>query len=141
MNNLAILHPVFALAAWTGLVLLLVPVVRIRAAVRGRVVADDFKLGESKSVPADVSIPNRNYMNLLEVPVLFYIVCLLIYAIAGVSSFAVFMAWTYVVLRVVHSLIHLTYNHVIHRLIAFGTSNVVLVGLWAVAGYRLFSAN
>ncbi len=102
--------------------------------------ADDFKFGESKSVPSDVSIPNRNYMNLLEVPVLFYVVCLLLYAIAGSSSVAVVLAWSYVVLRVVHSSIHLTYNNVIHRLTAFGVSNGVLVALWVVAGYRLFSS-
>lgn len=140
MNNVSILHPVFALAAWTGVVLLLVPVARIRAAIRGRVMADDFKFGESRSVPSDVSIPNRNYMNLLEVPVLFYVACLLLYAIAGSSPFAVVLAWSYVALRVVHSAIHLTYNNVIHRLIAFGASNAVLVGLWVVAGYRLFSS-
>lgn len=138
-NNFAILHPVFALAAWTGLVLLLVPTVRIRAGLRGRVAADDFKFGESNAVPSDVSIPNRNYMNLLEVPVLFYVVCLLLYAIAGSPAVAVVLAWSYVVLRVVHSLIHLTYNNVIHRLTAFGVSNAVLVALWVVAGYRLFS--
>ena len=139
-NNFAILHPVFALAAWTGLVLLLVPIVRIRAGFRGRVTVGDFKSGESKSVPLDVSIPNRNYMNLLEVPVLFYVVCLLLFAIAGSSPVAVVLAWSYVALRVVHSAIHLTYNNVIHRLTAFGISNAVLVGLWVVAGYRLFSS-
>lgn len=139
MSDTAIFIPMFVLAAWTGFVLLLVPIVRVRAALRGTVVADDFKTGESASVPPEVSIPNRNYMNLLEVPVLFYVVCLLLYAIVGDSPLAVVLAWQYAILRVIHSMIHLTYNKVTHRLIAFGLSNVVLIALWSVAGYEVFT--
>ena len=40
------------------------------------------------------------------------------------------MAWTYVGLRALHSLIHLTYNNVIHRLLTFGISNFVLAAVW-----------
>jgi hypothetical protein len=41
------------------------------------------------------------------------------------------MAWGYVLLRFVHCAIHLSYNDVYHRLIAFGLSNIVLAGMWA----------
>ena len=44
----------------------------------------------------------------------------------------VHLAWAYVALRIVHSLIHLSYNHVLHRFLAFATSNVVLLGIWAL---------
>src|ERR1700741_2796335 len=46
---------------------------RFRAVFGGRATRDDFKFGESPAVPGDVSIPNRNFMNLLELPVLFYV--------------------------------------------------------------------
>jgi hypothetical protein len=128
------LFPMFALAGWTALVLLLIPMVRIRSAVRREVVADDFRYGESAAVPSYVSLPNRNYMNLLELPMLFYVACLLLYVAAGASPLTIAVAWTYVALRVVHSAIHLSYNHVIHRLVAFATSNVVLLVLWVLAG-------
>jgi hypothetical protein len=39
-------------------------------------------------------------------------------------------AWLYVLLRVAHSLIHCTYNKVMHRLAVFLASFVLLVGLW-----------
>ena len=71
-----------------------------------------FKYGESATVPGYVCIPNRNYMNLLEVPVLFYVACLLLYVTDGTSTALVALAWAYVALRVLHSLIHLSYNHV-----------------------------
>ena len=41
--------------------------------------AGDFRYGESARVPGEVSIPNRNYMNLLELPVLFYAICVINY--------------------------------------------------------------
>ena len=140
MNNPAILYPVFALAGWTGLVLLLVPIVRVRAALQRKVVADDFKFGESPSVPSAVSIPNRNYMNLLELPVLFYVVCLLFYVTGTSTHAAVYLAWAYVALRVLHSAVHLSYNKVFHRLSLFAASNAVLVFMWVIAGVRLYSS-
>jgi hypothetical protein len=137
MNNPSILYPVFALAGWTGLVLLLIPIARFRAAARREVVAADFKVGESLSVPDAVRIPNRNYMNLLELPVLFYVVCVLFYVAVMPSPAAIGLAWAYVGLRVLHSVVHLTYNHVIHRLILFAASNGVLFTLWIAAAVRL----
>ena len=73
-------------------------------------------------------------MNLLETPMLFYVVCVILYVTAGASHLAILVAWAYVALRVVHSLIHLTYNHVLHRLAAFTLSNAALVSLWVIAG-------
>ena len=37
------------------------------------------------------------------------------------------------------SLIHLTYNHVIKRMLVFAASNVVLVALWMLAGFKMFA--
>jgi hypothetical protein len=134
-----ILYPLFALAAWTFLVLMLIPFVRVRSVRRREVGPHDFKYGESPAVPPGVSIPNRNYMNLLELPMLFYVVCLVLYVTAGGSSLPVAVAWAYVGLRIVHSLIHLTYNQVIHRLSVFALSNAALVSLWAMAAMHVAS--
>ena len=140
MRNPAILYPMFALAAWTLVVLLLIPIARVRSARRREIVVDDFKYGESPAVPPAVSIPNRNYMNLLELPMLFYVVCIVLYLIAGASRATIALAWAFVALRIVHSLIHLSYNHVVHRLAAFTASNVALVMLWMAAGFHLGAA-
>ena len=140
MRNPAILYPLFALAAWTLIVLVLIPVARVRSVRQREIRTDDFKYGESANVPGHVSLPNRNYMNLLELPMLFYVVGILLYVTGGASYVAIFVAWLYVVLRVVHSLIHLTYNHVLHRLAAFTLSNAALVVLWVLAGVHLAGA-
>ena len=131
MPHNLILLPMGALALLTFIVLLLIPFRRFRAAFAGQVNPGDFKYGESNRVPGDVSIPNRNYMNLLELPVLFYAICIINYvARPEIDSFTLFLAWLYVALRALHSLVHLTYNNVFHRLALFAASNVALLGMW-----------
>jgi len=130
MHSVDILYPMFALVLLTFSVLIQIPIRRFRAAYLGQVSAEDFRLGESANVPAVTSLPNRNYMNLLELPTLFYVLCLSLYVTNHVDSTACTLAWIYVGLRVAHSIIHITYNHVIHRLVIFAISNFLLAGCW-----------
>ena len=130
MDQADIFLPMCALVAWTFAVLLLIPFARFRAAWKGEVNAGDFRFGESARVPGPVSIPNRNLMNLLELPLLFYVVCLALYITLSVDTAAVALAWLYVGLRVAHSLVHLSYNNVFHRLGVYAASAVVLLFLW-----------
>lgn len=130
MDDKAIFQPVAALAVWTLIVLVLLPIRRFRAGAQKKVTADDFRFGESANVPGDVAIPNRAWMNLLEAPLLFYLACLIIFSLHATTQNLVMLGWAYVGLRIVHTLIHVTYNRVLHRLIAFALSNVVLVTIW-----------
>ena len=130
MSPNAILHPAIVLVFWTFVVLLLIPRRRFRAHREGKVKAKDFRYGESANVPGEVTIPNRNYMNLLELPVLFYFACVVVYVTGRADGWSVGLAWTFVALRIVHSLVHITYNNVIHRLRIFALSTVVLLALW-----------
>ncbi len=125
-----ILFPIIALATLTFAVLMLIPYRRFRAGFRGDVTGHDFKLGESERVPEWVRLPNRNLINLLELPVLFYVVCLMYFVTDTVDESTVTIAWVYLGLRVLHSAIHVTYNKVRHRLVAFALSNVALIVLW-----------
>ncbi|HEX4302157.1 MAG TPA: MAPEG family protein [Rhizomicrobium sp.] len=130
MSQTAIFAPVGVLAFWTFAVLLLIPFRRFRAGFAGKITRDDFKYGESANVPGPVTIPNRAMMNLLELPVLFYVVCLMFFVTNGADTLTIQIAWIYVACRLVQTLIHLTYNNVIHRLTAFAVGNFVLIGLW-----------
>lgn len=142
MSAHAILVPVFALAVWTFCILGCIALARVRATRARRVRTNDFRYGESAEVPADVCLPNRNYMNLLELPVLFYVVCLLLDLNRIATPLMLALAWAYVALRMTHSLIHLRTRHdVMHRFLAFALSNGVLMLLWALAGIALFGAD
>lgn len=69
-------------------------------------------------------------MNLLEMPLLFYVACITLYATKGVDTGSLYLAWCYVALRVFHSAVHLTYNKIMHRLTLFALGNVVLAVIW-----------
>ena len=48
-------------------------------------------------------------------------------------------AWAYFGLRVVHSLIHVTYNRVVHRFLVYVASTLLLFGMWAAFVARILS--
>lgn len=135
-----ILWPMFALAAWTGCILLLIAARRIRAGRVSRISPKEYALGDSDRVPVGAVLANRNFMNLLELPLLFYIGCLTAFVIGAESSRLLVLAWLYVLFRLVHSLIHVTYNRVPHRFAAFAASNAVLVALWVALANALLRA-
>jgi hypothetical protein len=130
MDQASIFAPMGALALLTFVVLGFIPLRRFRAAFAGHVGPDDFKYGESTRVPGEVSIPNRAMMNLLELPVLFYVAGLMYYVAGRVDRTVLIVAWVYVALRAGHALVHMTYNRVIHRLVFYAASNVVLAAFW-----------
>jgi hypothetical protein len=130
MPAVSIFAPMGALIGLTFLVLLLIPIKRFRAGFAGEITGEDFRFGESARVPGHVSIPNRNYMNLLELPMLFYALCLSLFVTQTVTALELNLAWLYVGLRVAHSAVHLTLNHIFTRLTIFAVSNVVLGVAW-----------
>lgn len=129
-NHVAIFYPVITLALWTLLILGMVGFRRVLAVSRREISSGEFKLGETSKVPTRVSIPNRNYMNLLEAPVLFYVVCVILFATSRVDSIFLALAWSFVACRLVHSLVHLSYNNVLHRLMPFALGNFILIAMW-----------
>jgi hypothetical protein len=139
-NKSAILLPMFALFAWTAFVLLLLAYRRVTLSRKHRISTSEFALGESSKVPLAATLANRNYMNLLELPMLFYVGCLMAYATGMVLPGMLVAAWVYVGLRVVHSVIHLSYNHVMQRFAAFAASNVALIFLWVLLAGAVFRA-
>jgi hypothetical protein len=115
-----IMMPMGALAVLTFVVLFFAPVQRFR--VKGSMI----------DTPESASLPSRNHASLLEMPVLFYVVCLMAYVTGQVNQNMLFLAWAYVILRVLHSAIQLTYNGGLHRLAIFALSNLVLIVMWVL---------
>jgi hypothetical protein len=81
-----------------------------------------------------------NYRNLFEAPVLFYAVAIVIYAAKLTDPLYVGLAWAFVAARVAHTLIHVTYNRVIHRMRAFAASLAIVWTLWGRVAWDLLVA-
>jgi hypothetical protein len=126
-----LLMPMATLALWTLNVLTYMEIQRLLAIRAGRVQLEDFRYGDSASVPADIAVGNRNYMNLLESPVLFYVACLAAMQTARLDAWMVRLAWTFVALRIAHSLVHLLNRNFIARIVLFSASLVALALMWA----------
>ena len=73
---------------------------------------------------------SRHVQNHFEVPPLFYLAILFTFVSGTVSPVAVGLAWGFVLARCVHAAIHLGPNDVSARFFTFGTSLLILAGLW-----------
>lgn len=104
---------------------------RVKAIKTGQVRISQFRLNTGE-MPADIAQAAKNYSNLFEIPVLFYIAGTIAIAMDVESTAMVIFAWLFVVSRLVHSWVHLTYNNVIHRMWAFMAGNVCLVIIWGM---------
>ena len=76
----------------------------------------------------------HNYMHLVEQPTLFYAVALTLALADAGGGYNVILAWAYVGLRIVHSLVQATVNIVTYRFILWVLSSLALIGLTIQAG-------
>ncbi|MDD9897196.1 MAG: MAPEG family protein [Gammaproteobacteria bacterium] len=124
------IYPMFFLVLLTFSVLLLTLRVRIRSVQRGDVALSYYSLMDGSEVPEIVTKTTRQVSNLFQVPVLFYVAGVLYLSLDISGTLPVTFAWVFVAARVLHSLIHLTYNNVLHRLVAFGIGNLAVLAMW-----------
>jgi hypothetical protein len=85
--------------------------------------------------------PAENFSNLFELPVLFYLACLTLYSLKLVDTVYLLLASGFVVFRVIHSLVHCSYNRVMHRFSAYMISAILLWAMWAMLAVDIFSIN
>jgi hypothetical protein len=92
----------------------------------------------AQALLTDSANSSNNLKNLFELPILFYTAVLLSLFLMIQDSLLVQLSWGFVVLRVVHSVVHCTYNRVMHRFIAYAISCLFLLFIWArLAAYIL----
>ncbi len=124
------LYPMIAMVIWTFVVLLIAFKARVQSLKSGQVTLGSYKLLDRGDLPEQVMKTTRNYLNLFEMPVLFYAGCLTCLILNLDTPMLVYSGWAYVFFRVVHSIIHIGGNNVRHRLYAFMLSNICLLSIW-----------
>lgn len=142
MIGMDILQPVVALAAWTMVMWAWMYATRIPAMSRAGI--DSTKLVGStgaslrQKLPDEVSWKADNYNHLHEAPTVFYAVAIVLAIIGQGDGINAMLAWAYVALRVIHSLVQVTFNKVLVRFSIFFLSSLVLVALVLHAAIPLF---
>jgi hypothetical protein len=129
--------PVLAMVALTVVVWLRMYSMRIGQMKRERIHPQAVATSSQAAARLTDSRAADNFRNLFELPVLFYVAVLLVAQAGLVSPLTVGLAWLFVLLRVLHSWIHCTYNKVMHRFQAYVAGGVALWILWGVVGWGL----
>mgnify|MGYP000642043801 CR=1 FL=1 len=124
------LYPMVAMVLLTFVVGAITVKVRFSSVKSGEVSAKYYKLMHGKDIPEIVTKTTRCFNNQFEIPLLFYVACTL-YISLGIESLAgLIFAWLFVLLRCIHAYVHLTYNHIIHRMSVFWLAFISVVILW-----------
>ena len=139
-----ILAPVVALVAWTLLIMVWMAVSRFAAmkrkgiSLKGRVGGRGGNALEGV-IEDEVMWKAHNYMHLLEQPTLFYAVALTLAIGGSGGGYSAILAWTYVILRIAHSLVQTTVNVITYRFILFTLSSLALAGLTVQAARMVYA--
>lgn len=142
MIGMDILQPVVALLAWTMVMWVWMYATRIPAMNKAGIDSKNLVGGEGSSLrahlPENVSWKADNFNHLHESPTLFYAVAIVLAIIGQGDGFNTTLAWAYVALRVVHSIVQATINRVIIRFALYALSSLVLMALILHAGIAVF---
>ncbi|MFU7528128.1 MAPEG family protein [Qipengyuania sp. ASV99] len=142
MIGMDILQPAIALMIWTMIIWLWMYVTRIPAMQKAGIDSKNLVGGVGadlrQKLPDAVNWKADNYNHLHEAPTLFYAVAIVLAIIGQGDGMNAFLAWIYVGLRVVHSIVQVTANKVIVRFVLFALSSVVLMALILHAALAVF---
>ena len=131
MEDASLIAPVMALVVWTLVIWAWMYATRIPAMQKAGIDPQAAARARSLDLPADVMQVSDNYNHLMEQPTIFYATALASQVAGLADGLAVSLAWTYVALRVVHSLVQCTINNVTIRFTVFSLSTIVLIVLAA----------
>jgi len=104
--------------------------VRMGSVKIGAVPESYHNLMEGHAVAELDAKSTRNFNNLFEVPTLFYAGGPVYLALDQTGQAAVISAWVFVAARVLHSIIHLSYNNPMHRMVVFAIGNLSVLVMW-----------
>ena len=133
MVGMAILQPVVALAAWTMVMWVWMYATRIPAMNSAKIdpeaLAQDPATSLDDLLPPGIQWKAHNYNHLHEAPTVFYAIAIVLAIVGQGDGINAQLGWTYVTLRVIHSVVHATINRVMVRFVLFVLSSLTLMAL------------
>ena len=129
--------PLLAQVFWTLLVLCGLAVTRFRALRHRRVDLTHLSISR-EGWPDNVRKMSNNFDNQFQIPVLFYIVCILATFMETAGPAVTALAWFFVVMRVAHTAVHVTSNYVPLRFAFYLGSVTALVAMFVMTAASFF---
>lgn len=127
MYEHGMIAPVVALIAWSLIMLIWLYATRIPAMAKAKLKPSDATKAQMEALP--VANVANNYNHLMEQPTLFYAVCFALQFLDQANDMNIGLAWAYVALRLVHSLVQATVNVIIVRFFIFVLASLALIAL------------
>jgi hypothetical protein len=137
MQANAIFLPALAMVALTIAVWLRMYITRIGEMRRERIHPQAVATSAQMAARLNDTRAADNFRNLFELPVLFYLALVVAALSSQVNAVTLSLAWSFVVLRIVHSIIQCGYNKVMHRFRVYLLGALVLWALWGALGFGL----
>ncbi len=126
----SILTPILALILLSLVVWIWMYATRIPAMQRAKISAQNAQFpGALDVLPGGVRQVANNYNHLMEQPTIFYALVFYIYLVGQQDQLYIWLAWAYVGLRVLHTLVQCTINLVPMRFGLFTLSTLVLMAM------------
>lgn len=140
--SIEILGPVVALIAWSLFMWVWMYATRIPAMLAIKMKPDSHApRGEQMALlPANVRWKADNYNHLMEQPTIFYALSLTLTLLPVDAQLCTMIAWSYVAIRVAHSLVQALVNKIEIRFLLFVISNIPLFALTWLASAALINA-
>lgn len=144
LDSNAILAPVVALVLWSPAVMLWMYAARLPAMRRAGIPLTGRIDPEANAL--DGAIDDRaqwkahNYNNLMEQPTLFYAVAIVLALLGHGDGPSLILAWLYVALRILHSLVQGIANVVQWRFLIFIAASFCLIGMALEAAFVVLHA-
>jgi len=130
MQQSYIFQPMFVMILLTLFIALRMLMLRYRAVLKDGLRARYFLLNQGYELPDYLVKVTQHYENLFETPILFYFAIFAVFVLNQVDVGYLALAWLYVVFRVIHAYVHITYNNLKHRRWVFLCSMIVLYTMW-----------
>lgn len=134
-TSTAIFWPVIAQVVLIHLIYFLMLKRRSGAMRAGTAKASDFWVPAIEPEPS--ATVARSLINQFELPMLFFLVCTLLYVTAGVNHVVVAVAWLFVLSRYAHAWVHVTSNRLRIRQRLFVSGFVLNFSLWLLFAIHL----
>lgn len=133
MIESSILQPVVTLAGWTMVMWWWMYITRIpamsKAGIDGAKMVGSTGASLRGQLPDTVSWKADNYNHLHEAPTVFYAIALVLAVTGQGEGLNALLAWIYVGLRIVHSLVQATFNRVVVRFGVFALATLALMAI------------
>ena len=129
MAQHGLVAPILALVLWTLVIWIWMYATRIPAMQKAKVDLQVAARTRVLDLPPEVMWVSDNYNHLMEQPTIFYAAAFAAQLAGQADGLNVALAWTYVVLRVAHSLIQCTVNVIMLRFTVFALSTLALAAL------------